>query len=79
MASIEDFGKLDLRVADVVGVRDHPNADKLMILDIDLGGERRQIVELRLPGAGHLNRAPAISGTQRQRTIWIDLKLPGPI
>ena len=44
MASIDDFTKLDLRIADVIGVRDHPDADKLIILDIDLGGERRQIV-----------------------------------
>ncbi len=40
----DDFSKLDLRVATVLEVREHPNADKLLILQIDLGGERRQIV-----------------------------------
>ena len=35
---------LDLRVARVIRPREHPNADRLIILDIDLGGEERQIV-----------------------------------
>lgn len=35
---------LDLRVARVVEAREHPNADRLLVLDIDLGDERRQIV-----------------------------------
>lgn len=35
---------LDLRVARVVRAREHPNADRLLILDIDLGDEERQIV-----------------------------------
>ncbi len=40
----EDFLKLDLRVAKVVEVGDHPNADKLLCLKIDLGGQQRQII-----------------------------------
>jgi methionyl-tRNA synthetase len=39
----DDFAKLDLRVATVLEARVHPNADKLLVLQIDLGGERRQI------------------------------------
>lgn len=35
---------LDLRTARVTGVREHPNADRLLLLDIDLGDESRQIV-----------------------------------
>lgn len=35
---------LDLRIARVSGVFDHPNADKLMVLKIDLGNEERQLV-----------------------------------
>ncbi|WP_075057164.1 class I tRNA ligase family protein [Thermogymnomonas acidicola] len=35
---------LDLRVARVVDVRDHPSADRLYLLSLDLGGEARQIV-----------------------------------
>jgi len=41
--SYEDFAKLDLRVATVVEVADHPNADRLIVLKIDLGGEQRTI------------------------------------
>lgn len=39
----DDFAKIDLRVATVVECRPHPNADKLLVLQIDIGGERRQI------------------------------------
>jgi methionine--tRNA ligase beta chain len=42
-ASINDFGKLQFRIATVVECRPHANADKLLVLQIDLGGERRQI------------------------------------
>ncbi len=40
----DDFAKLDLRVAKIIEVADHPNADKLLCLKIDLGGEQRQII-----------------------------------
>lgn len=40
----DDFQKLDLRVATVVQAEAHPNADKLIVLQIDLGAEKRQIV-----------------------------------
>jgi methionine--tRNA ligase beta chain len=39
----DDFAKLELRVATVVECAPHPNADKLLVLQIDLGGQRRQI------------------------------------
>src|SRR5436305_10697007 len=39
----DDFAKLELRVATVVECKAHPNADKLLVLQIDLGTERRQI------------------------------------
>ena len=39
----DEFAKLDLRVATVVECRAHPNADKLLVLQIDLGSQRRQI------------------------------------
>ena len=35
---------LDVRVAQILEVKDHPNADKLYVLEVDLGDERRQIV-----------------------------------
>jgi methionine--tRNA ligase beta chain len=40
----DDFAKIDLRVATVIECKPHPNADKLLVLQIELaGGERRQI------------------------------------
>ncbi len=40
----DDFAKLDLRVGVVEQVEDHPNADKLYVLQVDLGTEKRQIL-----------------------------------
>jgi methionyl-tRNA synthetase len=40
---IDDFFKVDLRVAKVLEAMDHPNADKLIVLKIDVGFETRQI------------------------------------
>ena len=39
----DDFAKLELRVATVIDCQPHPNADKLLVLKIDLGTETRQI------------------------------------
>ena len=42
--SIEDFAKLDLRVARIVKAEDHPKADRLLKLQLDDGsGQPRQI------------------------------------
>lgn len=42
--TFDDFTKLDLRVATILEVREHPNADKLLVMTIDLGDEQRQII-----------------------------------
>ena len=42
--TFDDFAKIDLRVARVVEARAHPNADRLLVLKVDLGTEQRQIV-----------------------------------
>jgi len=42
--SFEEFKRLDLRVARIVEVREHPNADKLTIITVDVGGRTKQIV-----------------------------------
>ena len=43
--SIEEFGRLALRVGVVTAAADHPNADKLLVLTVDLGdGAPRQLV-----------------------------------
>lgn len=38
MITFEEFKKLDLRIGKVLSVENHPNADKLYILKIDIGG-----------------------------------------
>lgn len=42
--SYDDFSKLELRVATVLSAREHPNADKLLLLQIDVGDQQKQIV-----------------------------------
>jgi len=42
--TFDDFAKLDLRVARVIEAKPHPNADKLILIKVDLGTEQRQIV-----------------------------------
>lgn len=42
--AFDDFAKVKLRVGKVIEAGPHPNADKLLVLKIDIGGEQRQIV-----------------------------------
>jgi len=44
--SIQDFSRLDLRVGRITEVADHPNADKLYVMQCDLGPDlgTRQLV-----------------------------------
>lgn len=43
--TFEQFGALDLRAGRVVGAQPHPNADRLLVLQVDIGEARpRQIV-----------------------------------
>jgi methionyl-tRNA synthetase len=44
MITIEQFQQVELRVATVKEATPHPNADRLLVLKVDLGGEERQIV-----------------------------------
>ncbi|MGE4619747.1 MAG: methionine--tRNA ligase subunit beta [Planctomycetota bacterium] len=44
LITIDDFAKVELRTALVLEVEPHPKADKLWLLTIDGGGEKRQIV-----------------------------------
>ena len=44
LASIDDFRKLDLRVAKVVACERVPKADKLLCLQLEVGEEKRQVV-----------------------------------
>jgi len=40
----DDFMKLDLRTARIAEASEHPNADKLLVLKVDLGTETRQLI-----------------------------------
>jgi methionine--tRNA ligase beta chain len=40
----DDFARLDLRVVKVLAAREHPNADKLLLLQIQVGEVEKQIV-----------------------------------
>lgn len=43
MITIDDLRKVELKVATVKSAEPHPNADRLLVLRVDLGGEERQI------------------------------------
>lgn len=44
IVTFEEFQKMDIRVGKVLSVENHPNADKLYVLKVDIGTEVRQIV-----------------------------------
>jgi methionyl-tRNA synthetase len=44
MITIEQFQQVELRVGTVKEAAPHPNADRLLVLKVDLGTEERQVV-----------------------------------
>ena len=40
----DDFMKMDVRVGEIIGAEKHPNADKLLVLNVDTGIDRRTII-----------------------------------
>ncbi|NQT75482.1 MAG: methionine--tRNA ligase subunit beta [Candidatus Omnitrophica bacterium] len=44
MVSFEDFKKLSIKIARIKEVKDHPNADKLYVVKVDIGGEEKELV-----------------------------------
>ncbi len=44
MATIEEFRKLEFKVAQIKEVNEHPNADKLYVVTVDLGDKTKQLV-----------------------------------
>jgi len=44
LISIDDFAKIDLRVAEIIKAEKHPDADKLLVFQLKLGDEIRQVV-----------------------------------
>ena len=55
--SFEEFKKLSIKICRIIEVKDHPNADKLYILRIDIGGEEREVVA-GTTGASYLTLGP---------------------
>jgi len=44
MITIDQFKTVELRAATIISAEVHPNADRLVVLRVDLGSEQRQIV-----------------------------------
>lgn len=44
LVSIEEFDRMKFKIGEILRCEDHPNADKLYVFKLDLGGEQRQIV-----------------------------------
>lgn len=44
MITIEEFKKLELIVAQIKEVKEHPNADRLYVVKVDTGTEEKQLV-----------------------------------
>lgn len=42
-----DWGKIDLRVGTILEVKDHPNADKLYVLKVDIGEEIQLVAGIK--------------------------------
>ena len=69
VASIEDFQKIALRVGMITAAQDHPNADRLLILTVDIGdGSPRQLV------AGIRNAYPPADLIGKQVVVVANLK-----
>ena len=68
-AGIEDFQKLAFRVGTVVAAADHPNADRLLVVTVDIGeAQPRQVV------AGIRNSYQAASLVGKQVVVVANLK-----
>jgi methionyl-tRNA synthetase len=44
MITYDDFKKVEIKTAKIMAVKDIPGADKLYLVDIDLGSEKTQVV-----------------------------------
>ena len=44
MATFEEFKKLEFKVAKIKEVNDHPNADRLYVIVVDVGDRTKQVV-----------------------------------
>ena len=44
LITIDDFAKVEMKVAEVIDCQPHPDADRLLVFQLDLGKEKRQVV-----------------------------------
>ena len=44
MITFEEFKKISIKIAKIKEVKEHPNADKLYVIKVDIGGEERELV-----------------------------------
>ena len=44
MATYDEFKKLELKVGKIKEVNDHPNADRLYVVTVDMGDKTKQVV-----------------------------------
>ncbi len=44
MVTIEDFRKIELKIGEIKEVNDHPDADRLYVILVDLGDKTKQVV-----------------------------------
>jgi len=44
MVTLQDFKNIELIVAQIEEVKDHPNADRLYVIKVDTGTEEKQLV-----------------------------------
>ncbi len=44
MVTIDDFRKLELKIAEIKEVNEHPDADRLYVITLDLGDRQKQVV-----------------------------------
>lgn len=42
--TIEQFRQMELKVATITQAQEHPNADRLLVLNVDVGGTTKQVV-----------------------------------
>ncbi len=65
---IDEFARLEIRVGTIVEAAPHPNADRLLVLKVDIGGEIRQLV------AGIANRYRPEDLPGKQIPVLVNLK-----
>ncbi len=67
MIDFSEWKKLDIRVGEIKAAEDHPNADKLIILRVDVGEERQLVAGLK----GYYHREELVG---KKVVVFVNLK-----